>query len=139
MLAVALLAATICMAAEPAQAQRTTLPDTPIGRLASAWLAAFNSGDEVAMRAFNEAHVPKKDLEEQPMEARLEQFGRMSRQTGALKLIEVAGMRPARIVLLVESATGEHDCDISAGTSQDIDANGVPDDCQILSKPARRA
>jgi len=105
--AILLLGAAAGLTAAGAHAQRTLLPDSPIGALATAWLEAFNSGDVAAMRAFNEAHLRPADLEERSMEERLNAYRRISGEVGAMKLIEVMGMRRSRIVLLAESATGE--------------------------------
>src|SRR5215831_3490573 len=35
------------------------IPDTPAGRLFSAWLESFNSGDREKILAFQSAHLPK--------------------------------------------------------------------------------
>jgi len=96
----------LCAAFVPAAADGA-LPDTPMGRLATAWLEAFNSGNEATMRAFNEAHLRAPDLAKWSMEDRLGAFRRMHRQIGVLRPLEVAGARAAELVLVVESATGE--------------------------------
>jgi CubicO group peptidase (beta-lactamase class C family) len=102
-----LISALLGTVAAHTQPKSAELPATPVGRLAAAWLEAFNSGDREAMRAFNTAHLSKEDLERVPMERRLANFARLSGEIGVLKLIEVMDETPGRIVILVESGTGE--------------------------------
>jgi hypothetical protein len=45
----------MCVSLAPAQ---PVLPATPAGRVLSAWLSAFNSGDVAALQAFDATHRP---------------------------------------------------------------------------------
>jgi len=89
-----------------AQAPGTKIPDTPVGRRAAGYVAAFNSGDEKAMIAFWKANFTPESLEQRPVEARL-QFYRRTRED--LKSIAVAAVEestPAALTLRVKAETG---------------------------------
>ena len=58
---------------EPAP-RRLALPDTVVGRRAAAFFAAFNSGEDDAMRAFEAANRAKSALERRSIDERIEQY-----------------------------------------------------------------
>lgn len=60
------------------------LPDTEQGRRAAAYLEAFNSGQDDALRAFLEANVAKSSLAERPVEQRLTGLRRAREDHGHL-------------------------------------------------------
>jgi CubicO group peptidase (beta-lactamase class C family) len=64
----------------------STLPDTPPGRVAAAYLKAFNSGDEKAMTEFFVNHLSKTSLASRTMEERLKIFHRMRDDLGELQV-----------------------------------------------------
>src|SRR5262249_6864861 len=65
------LALALWRTATPAALASPVLPDTEQGRRAAAYLEAFNSGQDDALRAFLEANVTKSSLAERPVEQRL--------------------------------------------------------------------
>lgn len=95
------------LAAGPVAGADIALPRTPAGRLAAAWLAAFNPGDPGGMQAFNEKHITPGDLRERPMEQRLAAFRRMHGDIGALSVLEILDDDPVRLTFLAASAGGE--------------------------------
>jgi len=74
-----------------AEAADVKLPDTPAGRHAQAWLQAFNSGDEAAVRKMLLGHFAARALAASPVEARLERLRRTRTQARG-------GFTPARVV-----------------------------------------
>lgn len=66
-----------------------TLPETPAGRAAKAFLEAFNSGNDERMRMYSKSHRSATSLEERPMDERLEQYRSFYRDWGKLDLWKV--------------------------------------------------
>lgn len=66
------------------------LPDTTAGRIATAYLKAFNSGDENAMKEFFLNHLSKTSLANRAMEERLKMFQQMHDDLGTLEVESVA-------------------------------------------------
>lgn len=76
-------------------------PDTPAGRVFSAWLAALNSGDAATVQAFDARHR----REPRPVERTLE----FRRQTGGFTLVRIEQSAPrALTALLRERADPDH-------------------------------
>ena len=72
-----------------AHARTVTFPETPAGRIAQAFIAAFNSGDDNKMRAFSESQRSKSALESRSMKDRLEQYRELHSNWGQLDVRNV--------------------------------------------------
>ena len=68
-------------------------PDTPAGRTARDWVAAFNGG-ETAMKAFLTTHVPADEFRKKPMSERLETYRTNRDRFGRLTLGAVTSSSP---------------------------------------------
>ena len=93
-----LLAATV-VAVAPVAAQQRTLPDTPEGKLVAGFLAATTSGDEDALRRFQEANFSEAALKRRSPEERAARNQQLREQTGGLTLVEVRSTSENQIVL----------------------------------------
>lgn len=95
-------------AAEAARARalRDGWPDTPAGMVGSAWVAAFDGGEET-MRAFLAGQLTEARLEERPMKARLESYRALRERYGDLIFQSVVETEPEEltVVLLAEDAS----------------------------------
>ena len=78
-------------------AAQPLLPTTPAGRVLTAWLSAFNSGDLGALQAFDAAHRP----DAPPVSL----TQRLRNNTGGFTLVRVEKSTPTTITALLE----EHD------------------------------
>src|ERR687884_292606 len=76
-----------------AGAVRAQVPDTPAGRLFSAWLTAINSGDRAAMQQFMDKSMPGR-----PVEPGLA----IRSQTGGYDVRRVEESSDTRIAVLVQ-------------------------------------
>jgi len=85
----------VLLAAAPAA---PSIPDTPAGRHARAWLDAY-SRDEAAMRRFHETHWTAEALTRRPVAERLEQWRQMHDELGALTLARADADGPDRVML----------------------------------------
>jgi D-alanyl-D-alanine carboxypeptidase len=102
------LVALLMFALVPAlAAAEVALPGTPAGRLAAAWLAAYNTGDEGAMRAFITGNVSAGDLAARPMETRLANFRRMVGELGTLTPVGILDDDPDRLTVHARAAKNE--------------------------------
>jgi len=101
----ALLLALVCAPAV-ARSAEPRLPDTPAGRHAAAWLAAYNSGDEVAMRAMYEKHLAARELAAVPMERRLRQYATARPRDGELSLERIVQSEEGFLRLVTRAAPG---------------------------------
>ena len=66
------------------------LPDTPAGRVAAAYVKAFNSGNEKAMTEFFLNHLSKASQASRPMDERLKIYHRMRDDLGELKVDSIS-------------------------------------------------
>jgi CubicO group peptidase (beta-lactamase class C family) len=66
------------------------LPDTAAGRIVAAYVEAFNSGDDAAMREFFQKHLSKSSLVGRTMEERLKANRRLRDELGELSVSAVA-------------------------------------------------
>jgi D-alanyl-D-alanine carboxypeptidase len=87
------LIALVCVFASVASAQ-PTVPATPAGRVLSAWLAAFNSGDLAALQAFDAAHRP----DAPPISV----TQRFRSDTGGFTLVRIERSAPTAVTALLE-------------------------------------
>lgn len=83
------------------------LPDTPQGRLVAAYVKAFNSGDENAMREFIANNVAPSALQQRPLDARLEVYREMRGNMGTMDVKRVMAARDSEVVVLVQTKPGE--------------------------------
>ena len=81
----------LCGTAASAQ---TAVPDTPAGRVFTAWLSAFNSGDLAAVRAFDATYRPGA-----PAPAVTERF---RNATGGFRLVRIERSASTEITALLE-------------------------------------
>lgn len=104
----ALLAAVLGMPAHAAQAAPTvTLPDTPAGRHAAAYLAAFNAGTDEAMRGFFTEHISGAGLQQRPVEARLEAGKPFRQELRTLTARKVLSEGENRLEILAQGGNGD--------------------------------
>ncbi len=89
-----------------ADARTATFPDTPAGRIAEAFIAAFNSGDENEMRVFSETHRSKSALESKSMKDRLEQYRELHGDWGRLDVRSVESSDERNVTVTVKPERG---------------------------------
>jgi D-alanyl-D-alanine carboxypeptidase len=82
-------------------------PDTAPGRIVKAYVKAFNSGDEQAMRDFFANNVSASSLAQRPIEARLGVYREMRGNMGAIEIRRVLAARDAEVVVLVQTKRGD--------------------------------
>ena len=82
-------------------------PDTAPGRIVKAYVKAFNSGDEQAMRDFFASNVSASSLAQRPIEARLEVYREMRANMGAIEIRRVLAARDDEVVVLVQTKRGD--------------------------------
>lgn len=83
-------------------------PDGPPGRCAAAYLAAFNSGDESAIRAFEERFRCAEGLKKRPVEDRITQYRELRGEWGKLTPKKQLSAGASELTLLIETgATGD--------------------------------
>ena len=83
------------------------ISDSPEGRRASAWLAAFNSGDADTMAAFYRQNLAASAREKPPLAERLDNYRRLSAEVGRLALVRVVEDAPNEITLGLRTRSGE--------------------------------
>ena len=86
------------------QAPTLVFPETAAGRLAKAYLDAFNSGDVEVTRAFELGHRSESALKSRPMPERLEQYLKFYEDLGKLELQNVEAEKEAGITVEVTAA-----------------------------------
>jgi D-alanyl-D-alanine carboxypeptidase len=101
---IVLAAAVVCGARQGADAPQ--LPETPTGRRVAAYLKAFNSGEEAAMRAFFNEHAAAASLERRPVEARLAAYREMRGEIGRLELRRVLAASDTSVRVLAQGRGG---------------------------------
>jgi len=75
--------------------QAATIPDTPAGKLFSAWLEAYNSGDHDKMLKFQTEHLPA--VPDARREQRLKRMQEFREQTGGFTVEKVESASPNRL------------------------------------------
>lgn len=83
------------------------VPDTPQGRLVTAYVKAFNSGDEKAMSEFITNNVAASALQQRPLDKRLEVYREMRGNIGTLDVRRVVGAKDNEVVVLARTKEGE--------------------------------
>jgi hypothetical protein len=71
-------------------------PDTPAGRTARDWVAAFNTG-ETAMKTFLTAHVPPEEFKKKSMAERMETYRTNRDRFGKLTLGSITSSTPSEL------------------------------------------
>jgi hypothetical protein len=74
--------------AQPTQQSGVAIPATPAGRVLSAWLDAFNSGDSARIRAYCQTYQPQLLVDNQIA---------FRRQTGGFDLLSIEASQPSHI------------------------------------------
>ncbi len=85
----------------PSRAAAVTLPDTPAGQRAKAFLEAYNAADDAVARAFFAANFPAAALSRDPIDSRLARWKRFRADLGGLTLERVLHSEPLAIAVLV--------------------------------------
>ena len=98
-----LLALVLLPSAAPATFQ---FPATETGRRAAAYLTAFNTGREDAVRAFIEANVSKASLAQRPTDERLAIYREMREEHGQLTPLRVVDSGNDHLQILARTAHG---------------------------------
>lgn len=83
-----------------------SIPDTPAGRHAKAFVSAFNSGDANTMRVFSQTRRSKSSLESRSMEDRLEQYRQLYDGWGRLTVRGVESIDERTLTLTVKPERG---------------------------------
>ena len=86
------------LCATPVFAQ-TSVPDTPAGNIFGSWLTAFNSGDAVQIRAFDEKYRSDAPPAAQTL--------RFRESTGGFILLRIEKSEPSMLVALLEEKNSE--------------------------------
>ena len=92
-----------------ARNQNVPVPDTPLGKLAGAMIATFNTGDKEKIKSFITANVSQNFLREDSPEGLANDVQALYRQTGGLDVIEVIPSKePNTIRFKLRSKRGNH-------------------------------
>ncbi len=91
---------------ESADARTVAFPDTPAGRIAKAFIAAFSSGDEDKMRVFSKNNRSKSALEDTSMKDRLEQYRELHGDWGQLDVRSVESHGERNVTVTVKPERG---------------------------------
>jgi len=90
-------------AAEPQQ-DAFQFPETPAGRVAEAYVRAFNSQDDAQMEGFLRDYRPQSYLQERPIEERLGQYRRLHDTFGTLTPLRAALSLDLQITFLAKGS-----------------------------------
>jgi len=102
--------------AAPNNGANVTIPDTPAGRLAQGYLRAFNSGDKEQMRMFIESSMVANPS--RPTEVRLQSFGTLFDDNGAVTVATIQASSDNEIVLTGSAKRGTVTLTIKASGEQ---------------------
>jgi hypothetical protein len=83
-----------------------TLPDTPQGRHADAYIKAFNTGDEKTFLAANEKTMTPELLAKRPADERAKLFQRLRGDFATIKIARMLKATPAQIVFVAPLKDG---------------------------------
>jgi D-alanyl-D-alanine carboxypeptidase len=87
------------------QPSNSKLPDSPSGKCVAEYIASFNSADENAMRAFFVKYVAKDELQQIPVDRRLDRYRQMKERMGKLEFKRVTESRDDILSVLLNSTT----------------------------------
>jgi phosphohistidine phosphatase SixA len=96
--------ALVVQAAPPTNIAFVAIPDTPAGRLARGYLAAYNSGDAKVMRAFIESTLVADPS--RPIVERMKSYTKVFDDFGALRPVSVDSSTAASLTLGMQSKRG---------------------------------
>jgi hypothetical protein len=82
------------------------LPTTEAGERVAAYIKAFNSGDEQAMRSFMTNNVSEAALKRRSAEERVAIYKEMRGNMGTIELVKVLDVTPSMITGLFRTRTG---------------------------------
>ena len=99
------LALALCAWAQ--QPSASALPDTPAGQRVASYIKAFNSEGDAAMRAFLSANVAPADLQQRPIEARLDVYHQMKSNLGTIEIRRVLSSDDNSVAVIIRGSTGE--------------------------------
>jgi phosphohistidine phosphatase SixA len=99
------------------------IPVTRPGKLAAAYIAAFNSGDAARMRAFIESSMLV--LPDRPIEARLQTYGTLFEDHGVLAVTGLQSATDDAVALQVRSKRGDIIVTVTASSTQTGRAQSV--------------
>ena len=122
-------------------AAEVEIPDTPAGKIFSAWLESFNSGDREKILAFQTAHLPQ----QADPEKRLNRALGLRSQTGGFDLKKIESSSANEITGVVKERNSENlarfEMTVSAADAGQIDNFGlnlIPPTGAVESKPPDR-
>ena len=107
----ALVLALVAMVVIPAAAQNQNIaiPDTPLGKMAGALIAVFNTGDKERIKGFITANLSDNFLKEESPDGLANNLLSLYRQTGGLEVIEIIPSKePNTIRFKLRSKRGNH-------------------------------
>jgi D-alanyl-D-alanine carboxypeptidase len=87
------------------QSSSPSLPDSPSGKCVAEYITSFDSGDENAMRAFFVKYAPKSELQQTPLDRRLDRYRQMEERMGKLEFKRVIESRDDMLSVLLNSST----------------------------------
>jgi CubicO group peptidase (beta-lactamase class C family) len=106
-LVLALVAVMVIPAA--AQNQNIAIPDTPLGKMAGALIAALNTGDKEKIKSFITANLSESALKEDSPEGLADNLQSLYRQSGGFEVIEIIPSKePNTIRFKLRSKRGSH-------------------------------
>jgi CubicO group peptidase (beta-lactamase class C family) len=85
----------------------SALPETPAGQLATAYLKAFNSGDDKMMMEFFTNQISKASQARRSNEERLKIFRQMRADLGSLKIEDVSASSAQALTVIMRTEAGE--------------------------------
>jgi retinol-binding protein 3 len=94
-----------------------TFPDTPAGKVASAWLEAFNSGDRARLDDYFKKYEPSKHADD---------FMAFRDRVGGFDLLSVEKSEPNRVVFLLKERNSERQALAKFQVSDSDPLNGTP-------------
>lgn len=98
------------MAAQPIEAAKapvSALPDTSVGKRVAAYIAAFNSGQDQAMRAFFTENLAPAALERGSAEQRVARTRALQQDLRGLELRRVLDASESAVTVLLRSLAGD--------------------------------
>ena len=104
---IGVITAFVSMTAAVSVQAAPTLPDTPAGRRAAAYISAFNSGDDAVMSAFESEHRAVSALRRRSIEDRVVQYRKLFHDVGTVQLAQVIDAGPPGLLAVVTTKKGE--------------------------------
>lgn len=95
-------------AQDPLERDKIALRASQAGMRFIAQTHIYNGGNLERLKQFIEDSYSEKMLEEQPVDGRLSMFQKTREKVGRLKVKQVVGTHEERVLVVVETETGEH-------------------------------